>query len=212
MADNIDVTPGVGKTVVTDEIAALSGQVQVVKLGLGLDGVVDTFVDSGQQTMANSVPVALANNQSIFGGIAISARQDPGLSADIRSSIGKLSAGIGATSASVNSIETGIGAISADTSNLPLSTDLEGGGKISVGTTAVESTFTATTKAIIITADLSNTGTLYVGKSNVTSAGVNAITFLEAGEHLIIDYNDNSNALYVVASAASQNFWKGAVA
>lgn len=89
--------------------------------------------------------------------------------------------------------------------------DLEGGGKISVGTTAVEVTFTGTTTSIIISADTSNTGTLYIGKSNVNNTGGNAMTFLEAGESLTIDYNDSSNAVYVVASASSQNFFKGAL-
>ncbi len=89
--------------------------------------------------------------------------------------------------------------------------DMEGGGKISVGTTAVEATFTGSTKSIIITADDSNTGTLYVGESNVTNAGANAITFLPAGSSITIEYEDSSNAVYVVATAASQNFWKGAL-
>lgn len=91
------------------------------------------------------------------------------------------------------------------------STDLEGGGKISIGTTAIEVTFTGTTEAIIISADTDNTGTLYVGKSDVASDGSNAITFLEAGESLEMDYEDSSNAIYIVASVISQNFWKGAL-
>lgn len=92
------------------------------------------------------------------------------------------------------------------------SSNLEGGGKVSVGTTAVEVTFTGTPlDSVIITADRSNTGILYVGKSNVTSAGANALTFLEAGDSVTLDYDDADNALYVVASAASQNFWKGAL-
>lgn len=89
--------------------------------------------------------------------------------------------------------------------------DMVGGGKISVGTTAVEATFTGTTKAIIITADQDNTGTLYVGKSNVANDGSNALTFLEAGDSIEIDYEDGTNAVYVVSDTASQNFWKGAL-
>lgn len=91
------------------------------------------------------------------------------------------------------------------------SNNLEGGGKVSVGITAVEVTFTGTTSSIIITADIDNTGTLYVGKSDVTNLGANAMTFLEAGESLTLNYTDATNAIYVVASAASQNFWKGAL-
>lgn len=93
----------------------------------------------------------------------------------------------------------------------PFRKDMEGGGKIAVGTTAVEVTFTGVTRSIIISADIANSGVLYVGKSNVTSAGANAVAFLQAGESVTIDYDDSSNAVYVVASIASQNFWKGAL-
>jgi hypothetical protein len=62
MTDNIDITPGTGKTVRTDDVSGV--QVQVVKVALGADGVEDLLIDSGQQTMANSVPIAIASNQS----------------------------------------------------------------------------------------------------------------------------------------------------
>ena len=97
---------------------------------------------------------------------------------------------------------------------LPVSatrSDMEGGGKVAVGTTAVEVTFTGTPTAIIISAPQDNTGTLYIGKSTVTSAGANAMTFLEAGESLSIEYDDADNPVYVVASVAAQNFFKGAL-
>ncbi len=93
----------------------------------------------------------------------------------------------------------------------PVRRDMEGGGKIAVGTTAVEATFTGIPTSIIITADVFNTGLLYIGKSNVASNGNNALTFLEAGESVTIEYDDSSNAVYVVASIANQNFIKGAL-
>jgi hypothetical protein len=37
---------------------------QVIKIALGADGDFDCLLDSGQQTMAQSVPVAIASNQS----------------------------------------------------------------------------------------------------------------------------------------------------
>lgn len=93
----------------------------------------------------------------------------------------------------------------------PVRTNMEGGGKISVGTTAVEVTFSGTTTAIIITADIFNAGILYVGKSNVNSSGANALTLLEAGEPVAIEYEDGDNPVYVVASIANQNFFQGAL-
>ena len=92
-----------------------------------------------------------------------------------------------------------------------ISDDMEGKGQTSVGTTAVEVAFTGTPKSVIISADPANSGTLYVGKSDVASNGANAFCFLAAGESVTIDYDDTSNAVYVVGSAASQNYWAGAL-
>ena len=91
-----------------------------------------------------------------------------------------------------------------------VATDLEGLGKVSVGTTAVEAAFIGTTQSIIITADASNTGILFIGKSDVDSSGNNAITFLKKNDSVILDYNDSSNGVWVVSDTASQNFYKGA--
>jgi len=93
--------------------------------------------------------------------------------------------------------------------DLKESTDLEGKGAITVGTTAVEITFTGTPQTIIISAPTSNYGIIYIGKSNVTNAGANSIAFLEAGESIEIDYNDSTNALYVVSDTASQSVIAG---
>jgi hypothetical protein len=64
MADNIQ-TPAGGSgdpAVATDEIGG--AHYQKIKLALGAENEIDTLVDGGQQTMANSVPVAIASNQS----------------------------------------------------------------------------------------------------------------------------------------------------
>lgn len=92
-----------------------------------------------------------------------------------------------------------------------LAIDMEGGGKISVGTTRVEITFIGTTQSIVVRADPNNTGLLFVGKEDVDNTGANAITFLKKGDSVVIDYEDAANAYYVVSDTASQNFWKGAV-
>ena len=91
-----------------------------------------------------------------------------------------------------------------------ISLDIEGKGPISVGTTAVELDFTGTTESIIITASITNTGLIYVGKSNVLTDGSNAISFLDIGESIVIDYNDSTNSIYVVADTASQTVFAGA--
>lgn len=67
MADNVTfqataATPASGTVVATDDVGG--AHYQVVKLALGLNNAVDTHLDSGQQTMANSVPVTLASDSS----------------------------------------------------------------------------------------------------------------------------------------------------
>lgn len=61
------------------------------------------------------------------------------------------------------------------TSPIPTHTDMEGLGLITVSTTAIELTFSIDTETIIITSDASNTYPIYIGKSDVTSAGANAL-------------------------------------
>lgn len=64
MADNIQTPAGSGSdpAVATDEIGSV--HYQKVKLALGAENVVDTLLQAGQQSMANSLPVAIAANQT----------------------------------------------------------------------------------------------------------------------------------------------------
>lgn len=92
------------------------------------------------------------------------------------------------------------------------STDMFGGGVHPVTTVALAATITGVPKSIIIRADAANVGHLYVGKADVTSTGVNALTFLAASDAITIDYNDTVNPYYVVGNTStSQLFWKGAL-
>ena len=88
--------------------------------------------------------------------------------------------------------------------------DLEGKGFVAVGTSAVELTFTGKTESIIISSAITNTGIIYVGKSDVASDGSNAVAFLDVGESLVIDYDDSTNAVYVVSDTAAQSVMVGA--
>lgn len=92
-------------------------------------------------------------------------------------------------------------------SNLDSPTDFEGG-PVTVGTDAVEITFTGTTKAIHVLADHDNAGTIYGGGSDVEDDGSNAVTRMDSGEGMGWDYNDGLNPLYVVASEAAQKVFK----
>jgi hypothetical protein len=85
------------------------------------------------------------------------------------------------------------------------------GSNLSVGTTAVRLTTTdfKCIKGVLVRAPSTNTGNVYVGKSDVT-AGTNANTdgmLLEPGDAVFIEV-DNPNKVYVIASAAGQKvFW-----
>jgi hypothetical protein len=73
LADGIAITAGSGTTVATDDVGG--SHYQVVKIGLGLNNAVDTHLDSGQQAMSASVPVAIASDQT-----AISVTSSPATS------------------------------------------------------------------------------------------------------------------------------------
>jgi hypothetical protein len=62
MADGVEVTEGTGTVIATDDVSSV--HYQVIKLGLGADGAIDTLVDSGQQAMAASIPVVIASDQT----------------------------------------------------------------------------------------------------------------------------------------------------
>jgi hypothetical protein len=62
MADNVGITSGSGTAIACDDIGSVF--YQRVKLAMGADGAADMDLDSGQQVMASSLPVAIASNQS----------------------------------------------------------------------------------------------------------------------------------------------------
>lgn len=61
MADNVPISAGVGTSVATDDVGGV--HYQRIKLDGGADGVATPIV-AGQQSMASSLPVVLASNQS----------------------------------------------------------------------------------------------------------------------------------------------------
>ncbi len=73
MADNVTVPlTGSGDTtaaVATDDVGGV--HYQKIKIALGADGAIDTLVDSGQQTGANSIPVVLASDDAAVVALQI---------------------------------------------------------------------------------------------------------------------------------------------
>lgn len=62
MADNFQFDPGTTSTAAADEVSGVL--YPRVKLALGAPNAYDTDLDTGQATMANSIPVAIASDQS----------------------------------------------------------------------------------------------------------------------------------------------------
>ena len=91
MADNVEITAGAGTRIATDEVTrnAIVEHQQIVKIGLGAEGSHDMVVDSGQQTMANSVPVAIASDQTVAvtQGTAASLNMTEASASAIRTSV-----------------------------------------------------------------------------------------------------------------------------
>ena len=55
-----------------------------------------------------------------------------------------------------------------------------------------------------------NTGLVYVGQEFLTSSGDHAIAVLSPGDSIAIDYDDSTDAIYVVGSIAAQRIVAGA--
>lgn len=85
------------------------------------------------------------------------------------------------------------------------------GAPVTVGTAAVELTFTGTTRAISIKSASTNTGLIWFGASGVDSSGNNAFGELTADAAVEIELDDASAAIYVVSDTSSQKVYKAAL-
>lgn len=94
----------------------------------------------------------------------------------------------------------------------PVRSDLEGVGDLTVGTSEVEIIVTGTpTFSIRIRADTSNTGIIFIGKTGVLSDGTNDFIRLEAGDEVIMPYDDVNNALFSISDTSAQTINIGAL-
>lgn len=64
MSDGIEVTPGTGPKIATDEVVRNGSQEhqQVIKVSLGAEGQFGSLLDSGQKVSAQSIPVVLSSD------------------------------------------------------------------------------------------------------------------------------------------------------
>ena len=89
----------------------------------------------------------------------------------------------------------------------PTATDFEGG-PVTVGTTAVDLTFTGATLSLLIQSDHGNSGKVWVGKANIDNTGANAMARLAPGEAITLDMDDSSNAIYAISDSVTQKIFK----
>jgi len=85
------------------------------------------------------------------------------------------------------------------------------GAPVVVGTSAIEMTFSGTTRVINLKSASTNTGLIWFGPSNVTSAGANAWGELTADSAVEIGLNDASATIYCISDTASQKVYKAAL-
>jgi len=85
------------------------------------------------------------------------------------------------------------------------------GAPVTVGTTAVEMTFTGITKVIALKSASTNTGLIWFGPAAVDNTGANAYGELTTDSAVEIELNDASAAIYCVSDTASQKVYKSAL-
>ena len=85
------------------------------------------------------------------------------------------------------------------------------GSPVTIGTTAVEMTFTGTTQSIAIKSASTNTGLIWFGPAGVTNTGANAYGELTADSAVEIGLNDASAPIYCVSDTATQKVYKAAL-
>jgi hypothetical protein len=195
MADNVDITPGTGKTVAADEIAGVFHQ--RVKLSIGADGeAVD--LDHGQAAMAASLPVVLASDH---GDVKITLDGEAVVLGAGAAAIGKLAAnsGVDIGDVDVTSIAAGDNNIgNVDIVSVPVPAAIYYGRKAvaAAGTDEALAASQALLSGVTVKALWANTGYIYVGAEGVAAATGYQ---LGAGESIFIEV-DNLAAVWLDAA------------
>ncbi len=92
-----------------------------------------------------------------------------------------------------------------------IGTDGINGAPVTVGTSAVEMTFTGKTKVISLKSASINTGLIWFGPATVDNTGANAYGELTADSAIEISLDDGSAAIYCVSDTATQKVYKAAL-
>lgn len=88
---------------------------------------------------------------------------------------------------------------------------LEGKGKIEISNVIPTLiSFDIRPTSIILTSDINNVDALYFGGASITSAGVNAAGYLNAGDSITLNFDTKNNRLYVISASGIQYLWAGA--
>lgn len=186
-----------------------------------IDGKLNSL---GQKTMANSVPVVIASDQTVPvsvsnfpATVAVTQSTSPWVvSGTVTSNIGTtnglaLDATVSGLLTNAQLRATPVPISGTVTSNLA-QTSFTTGSKSAIGTSAVQIIATSTPAKIgvVVKAANSNTGTVYIGNSTGVTAGTTDATDgfeLAGGESVTIDI-DNVNKLYAIGSASGQKvYW-----
>lgn len=101
--------------------------------------------------------------------------------------------------------------INPATYDAQISDDLEGLGFITINVLGTELVFTGETKHVSIRAHPDNNDVVFIGLSDVSDTGGNAIAFLSPGDFVKLDYDDVDNALFTISQTAGQKIMVGAL-
>ena len=85
------------------------------------------------------------------------------------------------------------------------------GAPVTVGTTAVEMTFTGLTKIISLKSASTNTGIIWFGPATVDNTGANAFGELTADSAIEISLDDSSVPIFCVSDTVSQKVYRAAL-
>jgi len=192
MTDNVDVTPGSGATIATDDVSGV--QFQKVKLDMGADGA-SSPLGVGQQAKAASLPVAIASDDvtlALFGPVTETAPATDTASSGLN---GRLQRVAQRLSSMIALLPTALGAggglkVDGSGTALPVSGTVAGSGNfastvadganVTLGAKADAKSAATDTTAISVVSILKQLsaylgGTLTVGSHAVTNAGTFAV-------------------------------------
>ena len=183
-----------------------------------LDDVVAAVQQSGQETTLQETVAKLPSDpatDTTLKEVSDKLPADPATETTLAKIESDLEAGIPVTVPDPLPISIADPVTVKATDPLPTSTQpataYQTNGQSELGTDIRGLVFSSPTRSVLIQAGAENTGKVYVGPDTVTSAGEFALAVLNPGDSIVIDIDATIGHLFVIASAAGQQYCAGAL-